>query len=557
MTAQVSFFDPPPVRRPPMRAPATVELRPYQIEACRRIETSLLGARSTLLVMATGTGKTTVFGETLRRTPGRVLVIAHREELIDQAARRITTQTGRKVDIEKAEQVADRDAPVVVASIQTISKQARLERFTPDAFALVIVDEAHHAVSATYQRVLSYFGAAKVLGVTATPDRADELAMGQVFEDVAYCYEIGDAIADGWLCPIRATQVHCDSIDLADVKTVAGDLSPEQLDAVMRTEEVLHQVAKPTLELAGGRRTLVFTTSVENAHRLAEVFNRYREGCAEAVDGGTAREERRRILADHQAGRFQFLCNVGVLTEGYDDPQVSCVAMGRPTKSRALYTQMAGRGTRIAPGKSDLLLLDFVGNSGRHALVSAVDILAGKHPDEVVERARKKVIDQPGLDLSQAMADAQADLLAEAERERLRAEARKAARAKVAYRTQAVDPFKVMGVRNPDEFGAGRFGDGPATEKQVAVLTKLKVPLEGVTKRGASRLIGEAIRRREADLCTFSQAKILQRCGYDTARLPFYTASRLMDALAANRWRPLTPDQESRAVTLPEPGALG
>ncbi|HET6279432.1 MAG TPA: DEAD/DEAH box helicase, partial [Polyangia bacterium] len=338
-------------------------LRPYQVEAVQAIQDALKLTRSTLLVMATGLGKTQVFGAVTAAwpKPGRVLVLAHRDELLDQARRRLQQMTGEYVDLEQAEFRAS-GARIVVGSVQTLSRPKRLERFPQDAFELVIVDEAHHAIAATYRRVLKWFEHAKVLGVTATPDRQDEQGMHNVFESVAYKREIEDGIKDGFLCPIRVTQIQVDKIELSAVRTTAGDLNQGDLDAVMSTEEVLHGVVDPTMKEAGDRRTIVFTTSVANAHRMAEIFNRYRIGCAQAVDGETATDKRRAILAGHKRGDFQFLVNVGVLTEGYDDPGVACVAMARPTKSRALYAQCAGRGLRIAPGKADCLLLDFVGN---------------------------------------------------------------------------------------------------------------------------------------------------------------------------------------------------
>lgn len=554
MNTTLSLFDhrPQAVERVLHEAPASVELRPYQVEAVSRVLDQLQRVRSTLLVMATGTGKTTVFADVIAKTEGKCLMLAHRDELIRQGARRIAQQTGKRVTVEKADERASYGAEVVVASVQTLSKDGRLQQFGPQEFALVICDEAHHGTAASYRKIFDHFEGAKILGVTATPDRADEAAMGAVFDDVAYIYEIQDAIRDGYLCRVRATQVLCDAIDLASVKTVAGDLNQGELDAVMSAEKALHQIARPTLELAGGRRTLVFTTSVENAHRLAEVFNRYRPDCAMAVDGGTDPVTRRRTLADHRAGRYQFLCNVGVLTEGYDDPGIACIAMGRPTKSRALYAQMAGRGTRIAPGKDDLLLLDFVGNSGRHALVSAADILAGKHPDEVLERAKKKIAENPGEDVGRALSESAAEL----EEEKRRSEERRnRIRARVAYQTRTVDPFGVFGVRDPRQEYGSRFGDAPASEAQLGLLGKLKIPVdENMTKRAASRLIGEAFRRREAGLCSFGQARVLQKYGHDTSAMRFETARLLMNAYAVNGWRRLGEDV-IRAVVGREPGS--
>lgn len=249
---------------------------------------------------------------------------------------------------------------------------------------------------------------------------------------------------------------------------------------------------------------------------------------------------------------------MGVLTEGYDDPAIACVAMGRPTKSRALYAQMAGRGTRIAPGKDDLLLLDFVGNSGRHALVSALDILAGRYADDVVERARKKVADNPGINARDALVDAEAEIAAEKERQAAEARRRAKARARVAYSTKQIDPFAVLGVTDPSSEYGGRFGDGPASDAQLALLAKMKIQVpERLGKRAASRLIGETFRRREKGLCTFGQAKALQRYGYETRTMTFDRARELMDALNKNGWKRLPAGMAAAVESEPEPGWNG
>lgn len=547
----------------------SVELRQYQIDACDRIQESLSRVRSTLLVMATGTGKTTVIGETIRRFGGvRTLVLAHRDELIRQIDRRIKSQTGLTTSVEKASEYCNKTSNVVVASVPTLSSNRpnpnsapigmndlgepmfapryhRLERFSADSFGLIVIDEAHHAVGDSYRRILDHFKGALVLGVTATPDRSDKLAMGTVFGDVAYKYEINDAINDGWLCRVSAMRVQCDAVRLDSVKTTAGDLNQGQLDDVMSTEQALHQVARPTIELSGSRRTLVFTTSVGNAERLAEIFCRYRSGCARFVTGKTPPTERKQILADHQSGKYQFLVNVGVLTEGYDDPAVSCVAIGRPTKSRALYAQMAGRGTRTSPGKADLLLLDFVGNSGRHTLIGAVDVLAGREPDEVAERARAIIARaQLPMDTAEAIAQAKEELRLKRLTE---AGLRRAATADFKYRSTKLDPFEIFGI--PDKRSASKFGDEPATFKQLGYLQKCRIPIApGLSKRVAGTLITEQVRRRNEGLCTYKQAEILLKHGYDTKDMSFALAGALMDRLSKNCWKSLSQSQESDAI---------
>lgn len=530
----LSLFDPPPARPVAASEPP----RPYQVEAIAAIAEQHREVRSTLLVMPTGTGKTRTFSAVAHAERGPVLVLAHREELIEQGRRALAKHTGDLVTTEKAEQFAS-GSRIVVASVQTL-KGDRLagfaRRFDP---RLIIVDEAHHAVSPSYRAILDAFPAAKILGVTATPDRADEKAMGQVFDSVAYVYEIQQAIADGYLCPIRIQRVLVDAIDLRGVKTVAGGLNQGQLDAVMSLEEVLHGVVRPTIDIAEQRRTIVFTTSVDNAHRMAEIFNRYRSDCARAVDGGTASDERARILRDHKAGAFQFLVNVGVLAEGYDDPAVSCVAMARPTGSRSFYAQCAGRGLRIFPGKADCLLIDFVGNSGKHKLASGLDILAGKFDDEVIAKARDVAEREPGMLASDALEQA----AKEVEEARKREAARRARiKGEVKYRTQAIDPFAVLHMKAPGADGwDDRFGV-EASEAQRNTLAKFGMDIpEKLGRAAASRLISTAIKRRELGLASYKQLRTLQKYGIDAVNVRFERASKIIDAIAGNGWKPLVP----------------
>jgi len=541
------LFDRPTSDRPAPRihtAHGSAVLRPYQTSAIAGIAAELEKHRSTLLVMATGTGKTTVFGEVARNWPGRVLVLAHREELIEQARSRLAVMTQEYVGVEQAQWNAQAER-IVIGSVQTLSRESRLARFSRDRFSLVIVDEAHHAVAASYRKVLDHFEGAKLLGVTATPDRSDESAMGQVFDSVAYVYDIQDGIRDKWLVPVSCQMVEVAGVDLSGVKTTAGDLNQGQLDAVMASEEALHGIAKPTLELAGDRRTILFTTSVDNAHRLAEVLNRYRAGSARAVDGGTATDLRKATLAGHKRGDYQFLVNVGVLTEGYDDPGVACVAMGRPTKSRALYTQCIGRGLRPAPGKEDCLVLDFAGNSGRHQLVSALDILAGKWPEAVVARAKKEAAKKGGRAdeaLERAAAAIEAEKQAEiAKRARIKAQ--------VAYKAQQVNPFQVFGLRDKGDDPREPGSRLPITPGQVQKLENFRVEIPpGCTQAQASRLINACITRMKRGLATYKQTKLLSRYGVDATRMYMGTAGKVIDAIAANGWRAIGPEAVSQIV---------
>lgn len=558
--AQFDLFGASPMLRD--RASAAKPLRPYQVAAVGNVAAGWGDARSQLVVMPTGTGKTRVFSEIAKAWPGPVLVIAHRTELIDQARGALETNCGELVSTEKAEQHAD-GTRIAVASVQTL-KGDRLMFFARRHRAtLVICDEAHHAVSPSYRAIFDAFGDAKVLGVTATPDRSDELAMGQVFDRVAFVYEIQDAIRDSYLCPIRIKQVQVEAIDLSNVSTVAGDLNQGELDAVMKAEAVLHGIIAPSgrgdslIELAGARRTIVFCTSVDAAHRAAEITNRYRPDSARAVDGATETSARKLILRDHKAGNYQYLFNVGVLTEGYDDPAVACVAMARPTKSRALYAQCVGRGLRPAQDKADCLVLDFVGNSGKHRLVSALDILAGKYDDDVVEQARD-ILEAQGMDgmlAEDALERAQKELDARKEREAAR---RLKVRAKEVQRTVIErDPFADLGIDDPDEDPRYRRYRSEATPRQIEILAKKGVPEpEKLSKAQAQALLTQLFANADAGLATYKQVQQLQKRGIATKGVTFAQARRVLDAIAANHWRPLSPGALSEAMSR-QPGEDG
>lgn len=526
-------------------------LRDYQSEAVSSVFKDFGSYRSTLLVMATGGGKTVVAGEVAKRFNGgsRVVFIAHRDEILQQTRERLEAMTGEHVGLEKAESRAE-DSRIVVASVQTLCKSDRLHVYKPEDVGLVIVDEAHHAVSSSYTKILDHFRAAKVLGVTATPDRKDEKAMGRVFDHVAYRWEIDKGIASGYLAPVRVVSIYVDAIDLRKVNTLAGDLNQGQLDAVMSAEEALHGVVTPTIEQAGERQTLVFTTTVDNAHRLAEIFNRYKPGSAKAVDGGTDTEKRRQMLADHKDGKFQFLCNVGVLTEGYDSYAVQCIAMARPTKSRCLYTQCLGRGLRPYPstmheptadariaaiaesGKPDCLVLDFGGNAGRHTLIGPLDILGGRYSDAEKKRA-KKLTEKQDMLTAEALEEARAQLIHEEELKRAREAAKRAAlQAKVQYRTAAANPFAVLGMHDP-----GLIYGTPASDSQINYLCARGVDIPvGLTKQQATKLIAYVIKRHELGLCTFKQMKVLKRHGHDCRAMTFEQASSLIDRYSQN-WK--------------------
>lgn len=492
-------------------------LRPYQRDAIDAIDRSLVEHRSTLATLPTGTGKTVVFARVAdcHRPRGRILVLAHRQELLAQAAEKIRAWTRLTVGIERADcTVLGSELPdVVVASVQSLSRPKRLAQFAPNAFGLVIIDEAHHAPARTYQRIVAHFADAKVLGVTATADRLDGVGLGRVFDDVAYSYGLRDAIKDGWLARLSARRVVVDEIDLRRVRKSHGDFVESDLESELCSAEAIAGVARPTVELAAGRLTLVFAVTVRHAQALADALNAIRAGSARWLSGASSSSDRAATLEAYTRGAFQFLVGCMLFTEGFDCPPIACVTMARPTKSRALYAQMVGRGTRLHPGKSELLVLDLVGNV-RHGLsLAAADLLADGAvlADAVGDASERDTIDV--LDTVEN----------EAERQRAEALRREAAReASVRYRSDEIDPL------------AERRGP-PATERQRAVLERNGLPVD-VDLATANRCIAELVRRSQRGLCTMKQAKLLERYGL-SGELPFVLARAVIDQIAGNGWR--------------------
>lgn len=508
-----------------------LSLRPYQkvaIDGAR--ERFRAGDRSTLVVMPTGCGKTIVFTEMARlaaQRGGRTLVLAHRKELVEQARDKIQRFGGVDAGIDMGTEKPDTLTPptVVVASVQTLHKR-RLAQYDPGEFGLIVVDEAHHATAASYRRILDHFVSARVVGVTATPDRADGTGLRKVFDSTAYVYDIRDAIEEGYLVPLvqRFVQVEC--FDLSSVRvTRKGDFNDDDLAAQIKGEAALHEIAAPTVEQSAGRPTIVFVPGVEPAHALADVINGYDAGHAAAIDGKTDRKDRADIIDAFQRGEVRYLVNCAVLTEGFDAPPIACVAVARPTRSRALYAQMVGRGTRLSPetGKRDLLVLDFVGASFDHKLISAADVLDG-NADADVKRAVRTLVDaDPDLGVLEALAAAE---------DQVAKERRAAVAVKARYRTVDVSPFDVLGAPARE----GRWGGAPITERQAAALEKFGVEAVGIDRGQASALLDKLVKRSREGLCTYKMARVLARHGLNPD-VPFDAASEAMKAIAAAGWK--------------------
>lgn len=533
--------------------------RDYQIRAHEAIHDEWTRHTATLLVMPTGTGKTVTFAHAIDECPGRAMVIAHREELIHQAARTIERVTGFPCDIEMADRRADgsmfRRAKVVIASKDSLHEK-RLARFDPFDFERLIIDEAHHAIAPTYRRIIDHFKQnpkLRVLGVTATPDRLDEKALGQVFESCAMCYEVLDAIEDGYLVPIQQRTVAVASLNYKDIGTIAGDFNQKQLAQLMEFEQNLHAIADPVLKLARWNRTLIFAAGVKHADRLCEILNRHRADCARFVHGGTPKDERAIVLRDYAAGKFQFMVNVGVFTEGFDDPGIGMVAIARPTKSRALYAQMIGRGTRPLPGiidgletpderrdairrsrKSRLEVLDFEGQAGTHKLITTADVLGGDYDQDVIDMAAGIVARAGGevVDTVEALKEAARARHEEKQREaEVEAKRRHKLLAQVDFTTRGVDPFAVFDIE-PRRVREWERQAEPPSDKQVSALKRWGVPTEGLSKQRATQLIGECIHRKEKGLCSYKMAAQLRKRGMDP-HMRFEDAKKVLDDIAA------------------------
>lgn len=371
--------------------------RPYQADALNAIDKAITeGRRAILLVLATGLGKTFVYGRHAASVlPGRSLFVAHTDELISQAAGEFTDALGIVPTWEKAEREADMDCPVVCSSIQTLSRPGRLAKFPTCHFDRVFVDEAHRSTNPRYRAVIDYFldgPATVVIGGTATPYRADGRSLSTVYEEVCYAKPLLEGVREGWLVPPRQIQVTVSGLDFSEVRASVRNgvrrFNAEQLEAELMREQPIHETARGIIEASEGRQTIVFAQNVNHAELLAAVLNRYEPDSTAAVHAGTKRKIRRDLVARFRAGQLRRLTGYGVFVEGFDS-SAGCAAMARPYLSPGPYEQSIGRVCRPLPGivdgvesaevrreliaqsaKPNALILDFEGNAGRHRIVS-------------------------------------------------------------------------------------------------------------------------------------------------------------------------------------------
>ena len=515
---------------------SAMTLRPYQQGAREKVHSEWEAGRlRTLTVLPTGTGKTIVFSavaEDQVRAGDRVLILAHRGELLDQAAEKLKKSTGLGCAVEKAESSCLNSwYRVTVGSVQSLQRPQRLEKFPHDYFGTIIIDEAHHAITDGYRRILDWFGGARVLGVTATPDRGDMRNLGEVFDSLAYEYKLTDAIRDGYLCRILAQTVPL-KLDISTVGMSGGDYSVGELGSAL--DPYLDQIAAEMSERCKDRRTVVFLPLIRTSQKFRDILNAHGFSAAE-VNGQSA--DRAQILADFSAGKYNVLCNSMLLTEGWDCPGVDCVVVLRPTKVRSLYSQMVGRGTRICDGKKDLLLLDFLWLTDRHELCRPADLVCEDH---AVAQQMTDNLAAAGCpeDIEEAAAQASEDVVAQREEslaKQLAEQRRKKAR--------LVDPLQYeMSIQAEDLSGyVPSFGweAGPPSAEQTAALEKAGILPDAVDCAGkASLLLDRLAKRRSEGLTTPKQIRCLERYGFrHVGTWSFDAARNMINRISAGGWR--------------------
>lgn len=514
-----------------------MELRPYQQEAKQAVFAQWdNGTRRTLLVLPTGCGKTIVFAkitEECVRKGHRVLILAHRGELLEQAADKIKKATGMGCAVEKAESTCIGSwYRITVGSVQSLMREKRLKQFASDYFDTIIIDEAHHCLSDGYQKVLQHFESANVLGVTATPDRGDMRNLGEYFGSLAYEYTLPKAIKEGFLVPIKAMTIPL-KLDLSGVSVQVGDFRAADIGDAL--EPYLYQIAEEMKKYCHDRKTVVFLPLIATSQKFTEILNSMGFRAAE-VNGNS--DDRAQILSDFDQDKYNVLCNSMLLTEGWDCPTVNCVIVLRPTKIRSLYSQMIGRGTRLAPGKEDLLLLDFLWHTERHELCHPASLICTD--DETAKQMTKNMEEKAGcvMDIEEAAQTAGADVILQRE-EALAKQLEEMRKRK----KKLVDPLQFeMSIQAEDLSGyVPAFGweMAPPTDKQRSTLEKLGIMPDEIENAGKAKMLLDKLEKRRTEgLTTPKQIRFLEGRGFQhVGTWGFTDAKALIDRIAGNGWR--------------------
>lgn len=553
-------------------APPVFALRDYQQAAMKAVRDGWATYSRQLLDMATGTGKTSLFAAIAAEawsSGKRTLVLENRDALVRQTAKRIKTETGLDADIEMAGEHASPFAPVVVASVPTLCRNARLTSFADDHFGLIVQDECHHSLANSFQKVANYFhyGAASlvenweapvdgsyepkacILGVTATPELANRRTLGEFFQVVAYQYQLIEAVRDGWLVPVLTKNIPLK----IDIRGLRPGRTPNGSDFQMqdlseRLVPVLEALAKQICALCADRKTIAFVPSVECARILAAAVTR--NGLNGIFVSGECLDVDEKTDAYRRAGVGTVLVNCALYVEGADFPDTSCVVVSRATKSTGFFRQMIGRGTRTLPGtvdglatpearrmaiansaKPDLLILDPLWITDRIDLCDAYDLFTDK--PEIKEKM--KALGPPS---EESAREAERDFIRALEKE-AKKHARKAAR--------VIDPLAFAVSLGDAKLATYQpqspWEAGPMTAGQRGFLEKQHVDVSKITSKGlAQKVIGIVLTRMKLKLASVSQLDFLHKLGIDDQKCSTLTereASGLIDrTLEAKRREP-------------------
>lgn len=516
------------------------ELRPYQSAAVAAVKKEwAAGHKKTLLVLATALGKTIIFSNIIKSCVDqgeRVLVLAHRGELLEQAQDKMRRACGVDSVLEKAESTAvGKNCSVVVASVQTLYQDKRLEAYDPEYFDVVVIDEAHHCMSATYQKVLKYFESAKVLGVTATPDRADKRNLGMFFDSLAYEHGTRAGVEENYLTKPVAQLIPL-KLDISDVGQSNGDYAAGELGTAL--DPYLEEIADEMVARCSGRKTIVFTPLVKTSIKFCEILNRKGFKAFE-VNGES--KDRKEKLAAFSSGEYNVAINSMIWTEGFDEPTVDCVVVLRPTRSRSLYAQMIGRGLRLAPNKKDCLILDFLWLTERHDLCHPASIIA--KDEEMARMMTERILvegakgeDGP-VDLLSVEAAVEEDII----REREEALARQLSEMR-SKRATLVDPlqyaFSIADENIINYEPSFAWERKAATQKQLDLISAWGLDVSGIDTIGKASAIIDALHsRKKKGLATPKQIRFLENKGFkQVGTWTFKEAGEMISTIANNKW---------------------
>jgi superfamily II DNA or RNA helicase len=497
-----------------------MELRPYQEEALSLIKAGFNppnGFKRQLVVMPTAAGKTILFSKLAEYVaPKRTLILAHREELLEQAKEKLRASTGIDADIEAATRRASLEATVVIASVQSMMREDRLARWPRDHFKLIVTDEAHHVVSPSWQKVLAHFPTF-TLGVTATPDRGDKRRINDFFEAVAYETTLIDLIKAGFLARIRVKTIPI-RIEMGGVRVVAGDYSADDIGAAI--EPHLGEIAKIMARDYSHRRSLAFLPLIATSQSFVEACRE--EGLrAEHVDGTSSTAHRQGVLERLTSGETQLVSNAMLFTEGIDCPPIDCILPLRPTKIRSLYAQQIGRSTRLHPGKENALILDFLWLTKAHNVIRAADIVA---------RDEEEAQHLGDGDLVEAIEEERVNHLAAI------LEANKLRKGEeydlIEFATSIGD------IEVADFEPTMHWHEDPVSPGQFNILEKWGLNPHCVKTKGhASQIIDSLIRRSQNNLATYKQVRFLIKQGVEGSHmLSFEEAGRMIQSYV-DRWK--------------------